>query len=186
MFVLAGCEDHVCQNIILNLSPGPMRDVVGLTMSVVIILSYILILVPAREHLETICLSYIHTHICHIYPPHGHSHSEHSIQGSGEMTVSHAHHRTEVWAQNILRTIIVLGTVLVALYFPYSASMLGAVGGLTDALQCFVLPPLIFLQLEKDSITAYSSMYYRCVILWGCVVILYTVTYSLTSLFISP
>lgn len=49
---MIGCEGHVCQNVILNLSPGLSRDLVGLAMSVVIILSYILILAPAREHIE--------------------------------------------------------------------------------------------------------------------------------------
>jgi hypothetical protein len=53
---MIGCEGHVCQNVILNLSPGLSRDLVGVTMSVVIILSYILILVPAREHIERVVL----------------------------------------------------------------------------------------------------------------------------------
>lgn len=56
--LLAGCEDHVCQNVILNLSPGIKRNLVGLMMSLVIILSYILILAPAREHLERFFLRY--------------------------------------------------------------------------------------------------------------------------------
>jgi prolipoprotein diacylglyceryltransferase len=54
--LLVGCEDHVCQNVILNLSPGIPRDIVGIMMSVGIILSYILILAPAREHIERIIL----------------------------------------------------------------------------------------------------------------------------------
>jgi hypothetical protein len=54
--LLTGCEDHVCQNVILNLSPGIPRDIVGWTMSVVIILSYILNFAPAREHLEAACM----------------------------------------------------------------------------------------------------------------------------------
>lgn len=54
--LLIGCEGHVCQNVLLNLSPGLKRDIVGITMSVVIILSYVLILAPAREHIEHFAL----------------------------------------------------------------------------------------------------------------------------------
>lgn len=47
-----GCESHVCQNIILNLSPGPLRDFAGFALVVAIVLSYVIILAPAREHIE--------------------------------------------------------------------------------------------------------------------------------------
>ena len=62
--ILTGCEDHVCQNIILNLSPGIQRNLVGLTMSIVIIASYILLLAPAREHIENYILT---TKIIYLY-----------------------------------------------------------------------------------------------------------------------
>ena len=54
--ITTGCEKRVCQNVILNLSPGVMRSVVGLMMSPVIILSYVLLLAPAREHIERVAL----------------------------------------------------------------------------------------------------------------------------------
>lgn len=47
-----GCENHVCQNVILNLSAGRIRDIVGFALIAAIVLSYIVILVPAREHIE--------------------------------------------------------------------------------------------------------------------------------------
>ncbi len=62
--VLVGCEDHVCQNVILNLDPGIIRDMVGVMMSLVIVLSYILILAPAREHIERMLLRYSATFSC--------------------------------------------------------------------------------------------------------------------------
>ena len=120
-----GCEEHVCQNIILNLAPGIPRDIVGVTMSLVIILSYILILAPAREHIERYCLR--------VFVP------------SSE--------RRDVIYRNITRTLLVLGTVLVALKAPYFGSMMGAVGGLTDAVQCFVFPPWIFLKLQVSHVS---------------------------------
>jgi hypothetical protein len=47
-----GCRDHVCQNVILNLSPGWLRAFVGLALIISIMMSYIIILIPAREHIE--------------------------------------------------------------------------------------------------------------------------------------
>jgi len=54
-----GCENHVCQNIIMNLSPGPLRDFAGFSLVVAIVLSYCIILIPAREHIETSILRYV-------------------------------------------------------------------------------------------------------------------------------
>jgi hypothetical protein len=84
--------------------------------------------------------------------------------------------------QNCIRTMFVLLTVIVALRYPFSASMLGAVGGLTDAFQCFVLPPMIYLQIT----THFSKLYrwYNClIILFGVGIILYTIVFSLKYIF---
>lgn len=103
--------------------------------------------------------------------------------------------RSENLAQNGLRTCLVLLTVIVALNFPYSASMLGAVGGLTDSLQCFVLPPMIFLSLNKPNgngsgtapspstrartSSASYRIYHFAIILWGLAIIVYTMLYNI-------
>jgi hypothetical protein len=55
--ILTGCEDHVCQNIILNISPGFLRNAVGIMISLAIGLSFILNLAPAREHIERIIVT---------------------------------------------------------------------------------------------------------------------------------
>eukprot|EP00599_Poterioochromonas_sp_BG-1_P010882 CAMPEP_0173145852 /NCGR_PEP_ID=MMETSP1105-20130129/8137_1 /TAXON_ID=2985 /ORGANISM="Ochromonas sp., Strain BG-1" /LENGTH=479 /DNA_ID=CAMNT_0014059927 /DNA_START=271 /DNA_END=1710 /DNA_ORIENTATION=+ len=144
--LLMGCEGHVCQNVLLNLSPGLKRNVVGITMSVVIILSYVLILAPAREHIENLLLGRLHL--------------------SNEKNV--------LYVQNALRTVLVLITVTVALKAPYFGSVMGAVGGLTDALQCFVLPPLIYLKVEGDKLNWVYLTYYLIIILWGLTTIVYT------------
>lgn len=144
--LLIGCEGHVCQNVLLNLSPGLKRDIVGLTMSIVIILSYILILAPAREHIENSMLNYLKL----------------------------GDERKEYIAQNTLRTVIVIGTVVVALKAPYFGYVMGAVGGLTDALQCFVLPPMIYLKIEGDKLNSMYQTYYILIVFWGLATILYT------------
>lgn len=69
---------------------------------------------------------------------------------------------------------IVLGCVSVALVAPYFGSMVGAVGGLTDAFQCFVLPPMIYLQIEGSKLSSWGRAYYQFVLFWGIATILYT------------
>lgn len=82
--------------------------------------------------------------------------------------------KNELYVQNALRTVLVLITVTVALKAPYFGSVMGAVGGLTDALQCFVLPPLIYLKVEGDKLNWMYLTYYLIIILWGLTTIVYT------------
>lgn len=119
-----GCEEGICQNIILNIPSGIIRNMIAIMMSIVIISNYILILAPARENLEKFFLF---------------SFLPKSINNSSlkKMVVC-----------NLIRSVLVIFTVLVAIYEPYFGSMVGTVGGLTDALQSFVYPPLIWLGLH--------------------------------------
>ena len=76
-------------------------------------------------------------------------------------------------------------TALVAILAPYFGETLGAVGGLTDALQSFVLPPLICLQMQyRDSmeINIYRKFFYFFVFFWGLGTILYTLTRLLNKI----
>lgn len=76
--------------------------------------------------------------------------------------------------RNFLRTCLVLSTVIVAIQAPYFGSVMGAVGGLTDALQSFVFPPLIFLVLEKDMVSKLYRAYSMSIVCIGLVVVGYT------------
>ena len=76
--------------------------------------------------------------------------------------------------RNVTRTGIVLVTAIVATWTPYFGTMLGQVGGLTDALQAFVLPPLIYMSIHKSQLTSSQKTIYRGIILWGVVTITYT------------
>ena len=87
--------------------------------------------------------------------------------------------------KNFVRTFLVICTALVAILAPYFGEMLGAVGGLTDALQSFVLPPLICLSMQyQDSmeINMYRKLFYFFVIFWGLGTILYTLTRLLNKI----
>jgi amino acid permease len=76
--------------------------------------------------------------------------------------------------RNLLRSVLVLSTVTVAIQAPYFGSVMGAVGGFTDALQCFVFPPLIYLTLEKDLVHASYRVYALGIVMVGVGVMVYT------------
>jgi amino acid permease len=82
---------------------------------------------------------------------------------------------------NVTRTFIVLSTAVAALMLPYFGSVIGAVGGLTDALQSFVLPPLIFLKAEEGRLSFVQKGFYRAIFVWGLCTIIYTVINILNS-----
>ncbi len=77
-------------------------------------------------------------------------------------------------SQNLLRTCLVLLNVIVAIRAPYFGNMLSAVGGLTDAFLCFVMPPLIFRVALRGELSALQSGLYLAVVVWGTLVIVYT------------
>ncbi|CAN0236110.1 unnamed protein product, partial [Ectocarpus fasciculatus] len=118
--ILPGCDTHVCQNVILNIDSGWIRNFVGVTLIISLGLSYIVILVPAREHIERLMIGWI-----------------------GESALPIATGRRMIF-ENAVRAGMVLFTVVIALQMPYFGSVLGTVGGFTDATVSFVLPPLIF------------------------------------------
>lgn len=60
--------------------------------------------------------------------------------------------------------------------------MLGSVGGLTDALQSFVLPPLIYFALKKNTMSVVEKLIYGSIVLWGVGTILFTLWNSLQDL----
>lgn len=175
-----GCEDHVCQNIILNLSQGRVKVVVEASLFLAIIFSYILILAPAREHIERAVL--------------------YSFHPRKESNIMHV--------RNFVRTFLVIFTGAVAIRSPYFGYVLGMVGGLTDALQSFVLPPIIYFQVHKFvakvseglvrkqgsinpilegtdkknddgtslELTPYQSIAYRVIFVWGVATIAFTLS----------
>ena len=152
-----GCENHVCQNVVLNLSPGPLRNFAGCALVVAIVLSYVVILAPAREHIELIVVKYFNVE----------SWASANFQGA---------------FVNFIRSSVVLATALVAVMAPYFGTVLGAVGGLTDALQSFVLPPLIALKLlhHRGPLTQY---FYRGVVVWGLCTIFYTLLHGVRNIY---
>ena len=77
-------------------------------------------------------------------------------------------------SQNILRTILVLLNVIIAIRAPYFGNMLSAVGGLTDAFLCFVMPPLIYRAALHGEMTVSQNVLYLLLVAGGFLVILYT------------
>lgn len=81
--------------------------------------------------------------------------------------------------RNIVRTLLVISTASIAILAPYFGEVLGTVGGLTDALQSFCLPPLICLNMGYKGhmkLSSYRKAFYVFVILWGIGTIGHTIT----------
>ena len=76
--------------------------------------------------------------------------------------------------RNVIRTFLVLSTVVVAVGAPYFGTVLGAIGGFTDALQCFVLPPLIYISVFGRKIHRTQKALYMLLVLGGVATMVYT------------
>lgn len=131
-----------------------VRSIVGICLAMSIILSYIIILAPAREHIEVWVIKQVQP-----------------SSSTGTM-----------FTMNTVRIALVLVTAVVAIWTPYFGSMLGAVGGLTDALQSFVLPPLIYLKAQRSfgRLTSFQKTFYHLVLVWGISIIAFTL-YNLSD-----
>jgi amino acid permease len=136
----SGCEDRVCQNVILNLSDGPIKYVVEISLIISIIFSYIIILAPAREHVENSVLRFLN-------PP--------------------ANSWYIICSKNAIRTLLVVMTSVIGIAAPYFGSVLGTIGGLTDSLQSFVLPCLIYISMKQAHLSSSSLLLYRFILTWG-------------------
>lgn len=88
------------------------------------------------------------------------------------------------WTQNLTRSVLVLFTCIVAVRAPYFGSVLGTVGGLTDALQAFVLPALICRKHLDGNISLTGSVFLSVVFVWGVCVMVYTCTNLFGNAFI--
>jgi amino acid permease len=90
--------------------------------------------------------------------------------------------------QNIIRALLVITTALVAILAPYFGEVLGTVGGLTDALQSFCLPPLICMNMGYRGhmkLSGYRKAFYRFVILWGIGTICHTITILVKAIIVN-
>ena len=153
--IMPGCENKVCQNIILNLDNGLLKNLVGSLLIVAIILGYVLILAPAREHIELIIENFFN--------------------------ISQQSKLSQLLMKNTIRTLLVLITALIAILAPYFGTVLGAVGGLTDALQSFVLPPLIGIQLFQNVLTLRQKILFYGILVFGVFTMFNTVLQIITS-----
>jgi hypothetical protein len=155
---MESCAEHVCQNILLNLPKGLLRFIAGLSLCVSVIVSYIILLVPAREHIEKIVLE--------AFPP--------------------SSHWTELITTCTTRTALVVFTALAAFNIPFFGTFLGLVGGLTDSFQSLVIPPLIIVSLKRSMnspISRVESIVNKLIIAFGCSLIIYTII-SLCQLYL--
>lgn len=90
----------ILECLVVNLSPGPMRTFVGVLLILSMILSYILILTPAREHIELAIIRQVPQSI--------------ATSTWGDILV-----------RNLIRTALVAATAAVAVRAPYFGSAIG-------------------------------------------------------------
>ena len=111
------------------------------------IITYMLILAPAREHIESYFIS--------LFKPDKGFAAE--------------------WTRNLIRTFVVISISVVAVKAPYFSSVLGIVGGLTDAYLSYIIPPLIVMEMFSIH-PSYPRrhMFYYLVLLWGIGNVLFT------------
>jgi hypothetical protein len=153
----------VCENIILNLPAGYLRNVTNIILITSTMVSYALLLAPAREYVETMATNYI-------MKPHN-------------MSPLCVH-----WAVNVLRILLVLVTAVIATEAPYFADVLGTVGGITDSYLAYILPALIMIMVlrsarQHDSSPSSVVILYYFVLLWGIVLASATVFGLLSKLY---
>jgi amino acid permease len=117
------------------------------------VITYMLILAPAREHIENYLLAL--------------------LRPSKGLATD--------WTQNLIRAVVVVSTAVVAVKTPYFSSVLSTVGGLTDAYQSYIIPPLIALAMpyhppshtSASNVTA-RNLFHSLILLWGIGNVLFT------------
>jgi hypothetical protein len=156
---MPGCEDGVCENVILNIPSGILKNITNSVLIVSTMISYALLLAPAREYIESIVMiSMLKT-------------SRLSSMGI-------------YWSVNLLRVVMVLTTAVIATEAPYFADVLAAVGGITDSYLAYILPALIMITvLSRQTNVSYSQrvmcpsgvvFFFYFVLLWGIVLMVST------------
>jgi len=146
-----GCEHVVCQNILMNLSKSFYRSFLGAILLPLIFVTYTFVMAPAREHVEKYFMEL-------------------------EM-MNEADDSFKNIISTIVRVSLVIITAIIAAINPYFGSTLGAVGGITDAFQSFVLPCLIYLSVKTEfriSSGGCTILYYL-ITAFGCCLITFTV-----------
>jgi len=153
--ILAGCEDVICQNVVLNLPPGKIRDFIGFSLIVAMLMTYTIFLIPAREHIERFVMRWTR-------PAEG---------------------LAETWTRNGVRTSLVITTAIVALCAPYFGGVLTTVGGITDAFQIYVVPALVYMKMQRNKgIRDKSTYFYHFVFIWGVCLMSFTVFNTVRSM----
>jgi len=134
-----GCEHVVCQNIVMNLSSSLYRTMLGVVLIPMIFVTYTLLMAPAREHVEDALLQCV---------------------DDGSPVLKRG-------VSMAIRTLLVLFTAAIAAVYPYFGSTLGAVGGITDAFQAFILPCIIYTSVTAERGGTPNPWIYRVIIFLG-------------------
>ena len=158
---MPGCEFGVCENVVLNIPAGLPRSIVNIVLIISTMITYVLLLAPVREYYEVIAIKHI------------------------QMWWNLSRRRT-YWITNVLRSIMVFATGIIATIAPYFADLLGAVGGISDSYLAYILPSMVVITVfyQRKSTRRSSTDYFICgvfcvILLWGVILMCSTI-YSVT------
>ncbi|KAA8491643.1 Amino acid transporter ANT1 [Porphyridium purpureum] len=157
-------QDTTRDNVVRNLTQGPLVAVVSVGLAVDLLFTYALMLAPPREYLEEYVLAWFVT----------------NRDTSQDMATNQVKHETIV--RNVVRFLLVLLTVGIAVVIPSFAGITGLVGSFSDTLMSGVLPPLM-LAGELSAMSSRKRLL-QGVTLLGSLWMLFITSSSVQNLFV--
>ncbi|CAM9170563.1 unnamed protein product, partial [Phaeothamnion confervicola] len=130
--VLPGCptDGGVCDNVLKNVEAGPLRAAAAALLFVDLMFTFLVLMAPPRIYAEDALLRLLRRRT--------------------------AQAELAAWQRNALRSMLVGGTVAVAAMVPSFESIVGLTGSITDTLQAFILPPVIYVVLHNKDLSPWT------------------------------
>lgn len=153
-----GCDQRVCENILLNLSPFFGKRAIGVSLCIAIVLGFHVMLAPAREHIEQFIVI--------------------RMKRFKIVVVN------ERLLLLIIGTLLVICIAFIAVYVPYLGAVIGSIGGITDTLQSLLLPPMMYAKLHNLSASTRGGIFCRLLSISGLCIILFTLFRVFLTFFI--
>mmetsp|Transcript_77129 Transcript_77129/g.221657 ORF Transcript_77129/g.221657 Transcript_77129/m.221657 type:complete len:553 (+) Transcript_77129:346-2004(+) len=148
--VLQGCSRTICDNIVKNVSEGPVQIFISAALIGNLAITFVLMLAPSREYMEAAVLGSLARAYPSTFAPRrvdGEGGQENEAEEDDAFSGKWLPGRdnwARCWVRNIIRICLVLITSSLAVAVPHFALLSGLVGGVSDTLQSLVLPPLLY------------------------------------------
>jgi len=195
--ILRGCEDQLCDVVVKNMAPGVVQGLVCIALCLNLALTYVLMLAPSRQYIENAIVVQLAEWKPGVFgsagarryvilpsatgpadveengAPNGegeHAGDDDFTDGRGQWAPGEQWRTAMV--RNAVRTGLVVFTAYLSLAIPHFGILAGFVGGMTDASQSLVLPPLIYrLELQRPRPSFFArprSLLQSFALRWSC------------------